>query len=87
MPAKMMKIAAETLANRLLKVITINLAKKIFPDYNKVAFAARLDKGKSNKYSISNFRPASAFKVYENVITDKLNNNINTLFSSYISEY
>ena len=38
MPAKMIKIAAETLANRLLKVITINLAKKIFPDYNKVAF-------------------------------------------------
>ena len=73
--------------------IAINNSLKygLFPDDAKIASVIPLDKVKSNKNEISNFRPVSILntfsKIYERIIKDQLVSGLYKYFSPFIFAY
>ena len=71
-PPKLVKMLYETIAEPLTTAISNCLTWWVFPKNAKIASVTPRDKGKSNKYDISNYSPVSTLnsfsKIYENVI-------------------
>ena len=69
-------MASNFLVPVLTAAITSSTENSVFPENAKVATVVPLDKGKSDKNDISNFRPVSLLntflKFYERVIKDQL---------------
>ena len=90
-PPKLVKLSAEILSTPLSIAINNNLKYGIFPDNAKIVSFVPLDKGKSNKNEISNYRPVSILntfsKIYEKFIKDQLVSGLHKYFSSFISAY
>ena len=88
---KLIKIGEDIIAEPLTQVINCCLHQGIFPDNAKICSVVPLDKGKPDKYDVSNYRPVSilnAFsKIYENVIKNQLVSYFDKYFSSFISAY
>ena len=58
-PPKLVKLAAEPLSQPVTEAINMCIKQNNFPNNGKVASVVTLDKGKSNKYDIANFRRVS----------------------------
>ena len=90
-PPKLVKLSAEILSTPLSIAINNNLKYGIFPDNAKIVSFVQLDKGKSNKNEISNYRPVSILntfsKIYEKFIKDQLVSGLHKYFSPFISAY
>ena len=57
-PPKLIKIGADIIAEPLTQAINCCLRQGIFPDNAKIASVVPVDKGKSDKYDVLNYRPA-----------------------------
>ena len=75
-PNKLIKIVSNLLAPIFTTPINSSIENSVFPENAKVAPVVPLDKGKSDKNDISNFRPVSLLntflKIYKRVIKDQL---------------
>ena len=75
----------------LTKAINTSIAQNAFPENAKTASVIPLDKGKSNKNEMSNFRPVSVLntfsKIYERVIKNQIVCGIEKYFSPFLSAY
>ena len=63
-PRELIKLAAEPLFQLVTEAINMCIKQINFRNNAKVASVVPLDKGKSNKYHISNFRPVSVLITY-----------------------
>ena len=76
MPPKLVKLAANYLAEPLLQSINNSIKKGLFPKNTKVASVTPIDKEIDGKNSVLNFRPISVLncfsKVYENILKHNL---------------
>ena len=66
-PRKLVKLAAEPLSQTVTEAINMCIKQNNFPNNGKVASVVTLDKGKPNKYDISNFRRVSGLNTFFNV--------------------
>ena len=84
-------MASNFLVPVLTAAITSSTENSVFPENAKVATVVPLDKGKSDKNDISNFRPVSLLntflKFYEKVIKDQLVLSMENYFSLMVSAY
>ena len=84
-------MAAEPLSQPVTEAINICIKQNNFPNNAKVASAIPLDKGKSNKYDSSNFRPVSVLntfsKICEQVIKEQTILGIEKFLSPKISAH
>ena len=75
-PSTVVKLAAEPLSQSVNEAINTCIKQNNFPNNAKVVSVVPLDKGISNKYDISNFRPVSVLntfsKIYEQVIKEQI---------------
>ena len=90
-PPKLIKIGADIIAEPLAEPINCCLRQVIFPDNTKITSAVPLNKGKSDKYDVLNYRPVSilnAFsKINEKVIKNELVSYFEKYFFPFISAY
>ena len=63
----MIKTGADIIAEPLTQAINCCLHQGIFPDNAKIASATPLDKGKSDKYDVFNYRPGSILKSFSKI--------------------
>ena len=89
MPPKLVKLAANYLAEPLSQSINNSITKGLFPENAKVASVSPIDKKTDDKNSVLNFRPISVLncfsKVYETILKTQLAEKMNNLFSPFIS--
>lgn len=73
-PPKLTKLKGGILAKLLALVINCSLNQGVFPGKPSIVIVVPLDKDKSNKNGILNYRPVSISntfsKIYENVINN-----------------
>ena len=89
-PPKLVKLTAEPLSQPVTEAINICIKQNNFPNNAEVASVVRLDKGKSNKYDISNSRQVSVLntsKIYEQVIKEQIILGTEKFLSPKISAY
>ena len=90
-PPKLIKIGADIIAESLTQAINCCLRQGIFPDNAKIASVVPVDKGKSDKYDVLNYRPARILntfsKIYEKVIKNQLMFYFDKHLSPFISAY
>ena len=90
-PPKLVKLASDVISAPLSNAINNSLSSGIFPEKAKIASVTPLDKGTTNKNTVSNFRPVSILstfsKIYEKVIKDQLILYMNSHFSEFLSGY
>ena len=90
-PPKLVKLSADLFTPLLTKAINTSIAQNVFPENAKTASVIPLDKGKSNKNEMSNFRPVSVLntfsKIYERVIKDQIVCGMEKYFSPFLSAY
>ena len=90
-PAKLVKLAPDILAEPLSIAINNINSTSTFPNNAKIASVVPVDKKTDDKYVISNFRPVSILncfsKVYENVIKNELLKSMNVHLSPCLSAY
>ena len=90
-PSKLIKMVSDVLAPTLTTAMNSSTENSVFPENAKIATVLPLDKGKSDKNDISNFRPVSLLNTfsnfYERVIKDQLVLSMENYFSSMVSAY
>ena len=90
-PPRLVKLAANYLAEPLSQSVNNSIKNGLFPENAKVASVNPTDKKTADKNSVLNFYPISVLncfsKVYENILKTKLVEKINNLFSPFISAY
>ena len=90
-PPKLIKMSSKSLVPILTTAINYSTKNSVFPENTKVATVVPLDKGKSDKNDISNFRPVSLLntfsKFYERVIKDQLVLSMENYFLPMIFAY
>ena len=88
-PPKLVKLLADFLIPLLTKAINTSIAQNVFLEKTKTASVILLDKGKSNKNTMSNFIPVSVLntfsKVQERVIKDQIACGMERYFSPFLS--
>ena len=91
MPSKLVKLAANYLAEPLSQSINNSIKKGLFPENANVSSVTPIDKKTDDKNSVLNFYPISVLNcfsnVYENILKTQLVEKINNLFSPFISAY
>ena len=66
-PPKLVKLLADFLIPLLTKAINTSIARNVFLEKTKTASVILLDKGKSNKNTMSNFIPVSVLNTFSKV--------------------
>ena len=66
-PPKLVKLLADFLIPLLTKAINTSIAQNVFLEKTKTASVILLDKGKSNKNTMSNFIPVSVLNTFSKV--------------------
>ena len=90
-PPKLIKLLAYILAPLFIKTINASITQNAFPENAKTTSMLPLDKGKPNKYKISNFRlmslPNTFSRIYERVIKDQIVTGMEKYFLPFLSAY
>ena len=90
-PPKLIKIGEDIIAQPLTQAINCCLRQGIFPGNAKIASVVPVDKGKSDKYEVLNYRPVSILKafskIYEKVIKNQLMSYFYKYFCPFLSAY
>ena len=90
LPFKLVKLAFEVLSKPLSIAMNNSITSSTFLDKAKVATIVPIDKKTNNKYTVSNFRPASLLnyfsKIFQNYIKSHIVNSINNYISHYIGK-
>ena len=87
-PPKLVKLSAEFLTPLLTKTFNTCITQNVFPENAKTVSVIPIDKGKSNKNEMSNFRSVSVLdsfsKAYERVIKNEKVGNGRIFFIVFI---
>ena len=84
LPIKLVKLVAEVLSKPLSIAMNNSITLSTLPDRAKVATVVPVDKKTENKYTVSNFRPASLLNCFSKIYENYINNRIVNSMSNYI---
>ena len=87
LPIKFVKLASEVISEPLFIAMNNSITSSTFPDRVKVATVVPINKKTDNKYTVSNFRPASLLNCFSKIYANYIKNHIVNSMSNYISPY
>ena len=86
-PPKLIKIGADIIAEPLRQGINCCLRQGIFPYNAKIASVAFVDKGKSDKYDVLNYKPVSILNTFSKIYEKVIKNQLVSYFSKYLPPF
>ena len=87
LPIKLVKLASEVLSKPLSIAMNDSITSSTFLDRAKLVAAVPIDEKTDNKYTVSNFRPASLLNCFSKIYENYIKNHIVISMSNYISPY
>ena len=87
LPIKLVKLTSEVLSKPLSIAMNNSITSSTFLDKAKVATIVPIDKKTNNKYTVSNFRPASLLNYFSKIFQNYIKNHIVNSINNYISQY
>ena len=86
-PPKLIKIGADIIAESLTQAINCCLRQCIFPDNAKIASVVPVDKGKSDKYDVLNYRHARILNTFSKIYVKEIKNQLMPYFDKHLPPF